>query len=249
MPIKRLARQFAEKLGYAVYNTRQPHIYSEDGLTTYHNHRFIDDPTFAAAYARGVKANGGGDHAMRWRAHVALWAATQAARLPGDFVECGVSTGFLSSAIMHKLRWNALGKRFFLFDTWEGLDARYVSEREASRLDWYKTLSFPDVERNFAEFERVSLIKGPVPETLDRAAIEKVAYLSLDMNCTEPEIAAITHFWGRLVPGGFIVLDDYAYSGYEEQFEAFNRFAAEHGVEIVSLPTGQGILIKPPMIV
>lgn len=245
MPIKRFARQIAERLGYAVYNTRMPHIYSEDGLSTHHNHRFIADPVFAAAYARGVAANGGGDHAMRWRAHVALWAATQAARLAGDFVECGVSTGFLSSAIMQKLRWNSLEKRFFLFDTWEGLDARYVSDSEASRLAWYKTLSFADVERNFAEYDRVSLIKGPVPETLERAAIEKVAYLSLDMNCTAPEIAAIRYFWNRLTPGAFVVLDDYAYSGYEEQYEAFNRFAAEQGVEIVSLPTGQGLLLRP----
>lgn len=245
MPIKRLARRLAERMGYAVYNTRQPHIYSEDGLSTHHNHRFVNDAEFAEAYARGVAANGGHDHMMRWRAHIALWAATQAARLPGDFVECGVSTGFLSSAIMQKLRWNTLNKRFFLFDTWAGLDKRFVSESEASRLGWYKTLSYADVEKNFSEFERVSMIKGPVPETLDRAAIDKVAYLSLDMNCTAPEIAAITHFWSRITPGGFIVLDDYAYSGYEEQYEAFNDFAAARGVEIASLPTGQGLLIKP----
>lgn len=48
-------------------------------------------------------------------------------------------------------------------------------------------------------------------------------------NCTAPEIAAITHFWSRITPGGFTVLDDYAYSGYEEQYEAFNEFAAARG--------------------
>jgi O-methyltransferase len=64
------------------------------------------------------------------------------------------------------------------------------------------------------------------------------------MNCTRPEIEAASFFWEKLVPGGMILLDDYAYSGYEEQNRAFNLFAAEKGPEILTFPTGQGLMLK-----
>lgn len=243
---KSLSRGFLERMGYAVYNTKRPGIWSEDGLSTYHNSSFSNDPDFQLAYARAIKANDGKDHHIRWRAHVALWVARQAAQLDGDFVECGVSTGFLASAIMQHVDWNKLGKRFFLFDTWQGLDARFLSDAElkANRLGWYSDVHFEKVAANFAEYGNVRLVRGSVPETLSQADIQKVCYLSLDMNCTLPEISAAEHFWPRLVPGAFMLLDDYAYSGYEEQHDAFDAFAKKVGTSVLSLPTGQGVIMK-----
>jgi hypothetical protein len=41
-----------------------------------------------------------------------------------------------------------------------------------------------------------------------------------------------------------VLLDDYAYLGHEEQTHALDEAAKSFGVEILSLPTGQGILMK-----
>jgi hypothetical protein len=41
-----------------------------------------------------------------------------------------------------------------------------------------------------------------------------------------------------------ILLDDYAYAGYEEQNRAFRLFAIQIGTEILTLPTGQGLILK-----
>lgn len=239
--VKKVVRGF----GYEVYDLSRPGLYSEDCLTTFHNHDFVRDSRFAVAYQRGIKASGV-DHHMRWRVHVALWVASQVKGLPGAFVECGVSTGFLSSAIMQFLEWNSLRKDFYLFDTFSGLQERLLTpdEKKTERLEWYKDLSYESVLENFAEFTNVHLIKGTVPDSLSRAEIPGVCYLSLDMNCTVPEIAAATHFWDKIVPGGMVLLDDYAYSGYEEQNRAFNVFATEKGTEILALPTGQGLILK-----
>lgn len=246
-PLKRAVRRGLNRLGFVVWNRNQPHVYAEDGLCTHHNFSFVEDAEFRDAYARAIRANDGHDHRMRWRAHVALWAAGQAARMPGAFVECGVSTGFLMSAIMQRLGWNALGKEAFLFDTFGGLDPQHVTEKESGRLEWYSGLDENKVRENFAEFERVNFVVGTVPETLDRVAIDRVAYLSLDMNCVGPEVAALRHFWPKLVPGGWLVLDDFAYSGYEDQNRAHKALAREFGFEIVALPTGQGLAQKPPL--
>lgn len=245
MKIKPFLKSMVRNLGYEVYNLSRPELYSQDCLTTYHNHDFMKDPRFIAAYERGIKASGV-DHRMHWRVHVALWVAAQVKRLTGAFVECGVSTGFLSSAIMQFLDWNSLGKEFYLFDTFSGLDKRYISdaEKKDGRLGWYADLSYEKVKENFSEFKNVYLVQGAVPDTLAAVEIAQVCYLSLDMNCTVPEIAAADFFWNKIVGGGMILMDDYAYSGYEEQNKAFNQFAREKGVEILSLPTGQGLILK-----
>jgi Macrocin-O-methyltransferase (TylF) len=245
MALTSMLKKVARGLGYEVYNLSRPGLYSQDCLTTFHNHDFIREPRFRAAYQRGIKASGV-DHRIHWRVHVALWVASQVRHLPGAFVECGVSTGFLSSAIMQFLEWNSLEKDFYLFDTFRGLDEQFMSsdEKKTERLSWYKDLSYESVRENFSEFKNVHIIQGAVPDSLSLVQIPNVCYLSLDMNCTVPEIEAASFFWEKLVPGGIVLLDDYAYSGYEEQNRAFNSFAARRCTEILTLPTGQGLILK-----
>lgn len=85
-----------------------------------------------------------------------------------------------------------------------------------------------------------------MPATLSTADIGDVAYLSIDMNNATPEIAAANYFWDRLRPGAPILLDDYGFVRYEVQKQAFDEWAAQRGVQILALPTGQGLIIKPP---
>jgi hypothetical protein len=43
-----------------------------------------------------------------------------------------------------------------------------------------------------------------------------------------------------------LLLDDHNYRGHEAQLRAWNDFARRHGVDILPLPTGQGLIVKPP---
>jgi len=238
------------------WRTILPNAYVNDGLISVHRHAFMDDPQFQRAYQRGVDALGGHDqYQWQWRVHVGLWAATSASRLDGDFVECGVNYGFMSSAVMEFLDWDRLGKTFYLLDTFAGLDRRFVTadERRAVALkkseqhlqDSFYVSSVDGVRANFAQWRNQRIIVGAVPDTLEQVDARAVAFLHIDMNCAPPEVAALRFFWPRLSPGAFVLLDDYAYRGYEEQRLAMNDLASELGVSICALPTGQGLLIKP----
>jgi hypothetical protein len=67
--------------------------------------------------------------------------------------------------------------------------------------------------------------------------------LSIDLNNFQPEIAAIEYLWDKLVPGAIVLLDDYAYSEkYVLQRLAWDNFAKRKGVEILNIPTGQGLI-------
>jgi hypothetical protein len=95
--------------------------YDQNSLRSVHNHDSMDDPSFLKAYDRGVRAMGR-DYEWHWRIHAGLGIATCASRLAGDFDECGLNRGFRSSAIMDYLKWNSLGKQFYLLDTCKGMD-------------------------------------------------------------------------------------------------------------------------------
>lgn len=251
--IKSLLKRVAGGLGYRVLTFRGN--YHADNLFTYHSDAFRREPGFRKAYARGLKTVTL-DPGHEWRVHIALWCASTAARLEGDFVECGVFVGFISSAIMEHLGWDSLGKTFWLVDTFEGpkveqfttseLERGRAAEVEALRKVGGYDYSFEGVRANFAEWRNARLVKGLVPDVLPQCGSSKVAYLHLDMNAVVPETAALRFFWDRLVPGGMVLMDDYCYAGFDEQRQGLDKAAAELGVGIVSLPTGQGLLIKPP---
>jgi hypothetical protein len=84
-----------------------------------------------------------------------------------------------------------------------------------------------------------------VPDTLATVNIQQVAYLSIDMNIAKPEREALEYFWPKLVPGGVVVLDDYGWINYAEQKATIDEFARIKGLNICTLPTGQGIIVKP----
>jgi len=58
---------------------------------------------------------------------------------------------------------------------------------------------YAQARQNFAAFKNVTFIRGSIPSTLNDVEISSVSYLSLDMNCAEPEVKAARFFWPKLV--------------------------------------------------
>ncbi len=221
--------------------------YNQDGLTTLHNNGFMKDPDFMKAEAAGA-ATGSWSH-VHWRVHTVLWAATQCMRVEGDFVECGTNKGGFARAILEYVDLGKAGKNFFLLDTFEGLVDSLLSDAE--KKNWKKEHAeqvysecYDEVIKTFSPYPFVNIIKGVVPETLSRVTSDKIAFLSVDMNCVAPEIAAMDFFWDKLSVGAMVVLDDYAYVTCNLQYEAHNEWAKKKGIKILSLPTGQGLIVK-----
>jgi hypothetical protein len=233
--------------------------YDADGLSTYgKNTDFLKDAAFVTAYRAGMDSGhkigrpkgSNADIHIEWRIFVCCWAAWHAKHLPGDFVECGVNTGMNSLAVCSYIDFNSTGKSFYLFDTYCGIPIEQISpEEKALKREEENIRSYEEcyevAKRNFAPYPNAKLIRGKVPDTLASVSIDRVCYLSLDMNIVLPEIAAIEHFWDKLSPGAPVVLDDYGFLLYAPQKHAMDRFAASRGVKILTLPTGQGLLLKP----
>lgn len=221
--------------------------YNQDGLTAVHNSDFKLEPDFVKAEQAGA-ATGSWDN-IHWRVHTILWAASHCKNIEGDFVECGTNKGGFAMAICEYLDFKSVDKIFYLLDTFKGLDESLLTddEKAAGKIEHFKDIyldCFEQVKRIFSFFPNVKLIRGAVPETLSQVVSTKIAFLSVDMNNLKPEIAALDHFWDKMSPGGMIVLDDYAYVTCNLQYEAHNNWAKGKGIKILSLPTGQGLIVK-----
>lgn len=243
---KKLQRLIALIVGKAEITNFNP-SYHQDALATNHWAAFSADTNFLAAYEKAVGQGLAVDPKIEWRAHVACWAAANGYKLGGAFVECGVNKGFLSRIIIDYLGVQKVPD-FYLLDTFSGFSEKYLSKDEGARLKkWYATYGhgasrqagmYDDVVRTFSDCPQVKIVKGIVPETLQEVQVDKIAYLSLDMNCTAPEIAALEYFWPKMVPGAYVVIDDYGWISHVEQRDAFDNWAKKAGIPILSLPTG-----------
>jgi hypothetical protein len=155
-----------------------------------------------------------------------------------------VNRGGLSRCIATYINLAQQKRTLYLFDTFEGIPKEATSAPVQNRKEYGDCYSI--ARENFAAFPNARLVQGRVPESLSQVEIDKVCYLSIDMNNPDPEIAAAEHFWPKLVSGGVVLLDDYAYSpAYKAQREAFDGFSRRHKVPILTLATGQGMIIKP----
>lgn len=232
-----------------IWLPREAVQYSEDNLFTLNAAPFLDEENFMRAYHLGSQTNSWNGLSIRWRAYIACWAGSYASKLDGDFVECGVNRGGLARAIIDYVGFERLNKRFYLIDTFSGLVPTYLSEEEIkkgilSAYSYYNDNSAKIVEKTFARFKNVKIVQGSVPDVLSSLQINRVAFLSLDMNCTIPEIRAAEYFWPRMCLGGVMILDDYGNLLHCEQRKAFDNFARDRGVQVLALPTGQGVIFK-----
>jgi O-methyltransferase len=233
---------------------RGPYTYSADGLSTIHDASFLADPLFRHSYRLGAESGhricSPEDLHIEWRVYVCCWAASHAIQLDGDFVECGVSTGIVSRAVANYVDFGRHARKFWLVDTFEGIPIEQASTQEQSLAQSKNARHYfdcyEDVCSHFSRYGNVRVVKGRVPEVLHEVSADAVCYLHIDMNIAEPEVDAIRYFWHRLTPGALVVFDDYGSLVHAEQKRALDLFADSVNVRILAMPTGQGLLLKPP---
>jgi hypothetical protein len=201
--------------------------YNEDGLATQNRADFQRDKDFIKAYETALKYNAAAQYQMKWRAHTCCWAAMNAIKLGGDFVECGVSRGFLSRVVLEHAKPTA---RFYLLDAWDN---------RMGYSDEYET-----VKASFADFKNVELIRGEIPGTLDMIKSKKIAYLSIDLNTAKAETETLELLWNKLQTGAMAISDDYGHIQYQETRKAWDAFAKSKNTIVLAMPTGQGVVVK-----
>lgn len=226
------------------------HTYDGDGFTSNHFLGFRSDLQFQKAfkiardslpadYPHGYENT----RNLEYRAHICTWAANQALnvarKIDGkvDFVECGTWYGLLSKTIVEYLDFRNLNGKFYLVDT-------YGYQPGSHPHPNYQKDIFENVTKRFSTNSNIKLIRGIVPDVLDKITSTKIAYLAIDMNSYKPELATLEYFYPKLIQGGVIYLDDYGWHGYEKLREVVDKFFENKPDKLLHFPSGNSIIVK-----
>ncbi|MFO1316723.1 MAG: TylF/MycF/NovP-related O-methyltransferase [Burkholderiales bacterium] len=226
------------RLAEAMTQVVEPGYHFGDNLFTWaRNNSMLDDHAFVAAWQANVETDA--DRAIVWRRYVLACAGYHAIHLDGDFVECGAYTGVGIKTVVDYLGGAAFPKRFWAYDL-------FVHDE---RMPHH---AMPDhgpelearVRHRFHAYPQVKIFAGRIPEVLRGQSPERIAYLHIDLNNADGEVAALEALFDRVVPGGLVILDDYEWSLYRPQKLAEDAWFDAREYRVMPLPTGQGLVIK-----
>ena len=216
-----------------------PGFYLGDNLFTWcRNNSAFEDENFVTALSENIYNDS--DEAIAWRRYILATFAYHCVQLEeGDFVECGVYSGSGIKTVIDYLGKETFPKLFWGYDTFD------FNPVEGHAFPGQKEGFFEKVQKRFDGYSQVRLIKGLLPEALIGNSPEKIAYLHIDLNNVEGEIAVLQSLFDRVVPGGIVILDDYEWAGtYRPQKKAEDQWFDDRSYRVTPLPTGQGFLIK-----
>ena len=182
--------------------------------------------------------------------------------MPGDIVECGVWQGGNMMMAKAFLKNSAIKRRFWLFDTFEGMaaptdhdkasDGRdaaslYQARRKENRTEWcFAPLS--DVTENFRRHalldDAVVFRKGMVEDTLKASDLpEEIAILRLDTDFYESTKVELDVLYPRLKAGGVLIIDDYG--NWLGARKAVDEYFAESGPLFLPVDSSLRMAVKP----
>ena len=213
-------------------------VYLGDNLFTWcRNNSLFDDLEFRASWEKNIKNDA--DRAVAWRRYILACAAFHCVQLPGDFAECGVYWGTGIKTVVDYLGGTAFPKTFWAYDSFDRNPVGHHAFAD-QQPGFYER-----VKERFAGYAQVRLVNGLIPGVFDTACPERIAYLHVDLNSAEYEIAALDRLFDRVVAGGMVILDDYEWSGaYRPQKLAEDQWFEARAYRVMPLPTGQGLVFK-----
>lgn len=209
-----------------------------DNLFTWlRNNSALEDGPFRKAWEDNLQNPA--DEAIVWRRYILACAAYHCVHIPGDFVECGVYLGTGIKTVMDYLGGPEFPRTFWGYDTFDyNPVAGHAFAGQQEGL-------YDAVKDRFKDYPQVKLVKGLLPHSFEDNQPDKVAYLHIDLNNVEGEVAVLEALFDRVSSGGIIILDDYEWSGvYRPQKQAEDQWFDKRQYRIFPLPTGQGIILK-----
>jgi len=170
--------------------------------------------------------------------------------VPGAILECGTHHGATLLGMAHVLRCRGSSARVYGLDSFEGFP-------EPSQGDAFEDGSMHPLIRkgalNEASLdtlsarlkgmglsEQVTLIKGFFDDTLPTLAGERFSLVHLDCDLYDSYRSCLEFIYLRMLPGGYIVFDDYNSPAYVGARRAVDEFFADKPERIQYFPEASG---------
>lgn len=172
--------------------------------------------------------------------------------LAGDIVELGVFKGsgvatFVKFIEIFNTHSNKKVIGFDLFDA-ENKDIDNFENGEAMKTVYTKVtnneLSLESIDNKINNINndksKYILVKGDVCNTTKSFVIEnpgfRISMLYIDLDLNEPVYESLKNLWDRILPGGYIIFDEYEYHKFDES-NGVDRFLKDFDINYEILST------------
>jgi O-methyltransferase len=139
---------------------------------------------------------------------------TDALKLEGDFVECGVYRGGSAGVLGYMMLQSPIPRKLWLYDSFEGMppasdkDDAYSHQIESQYVgSEHQTLRI--MKRLRVTPDRFTIVRGRFEQTLPGVNHAPVALLHVDCDFYDPVKLTLETFYRDVVPGGFVIFNDY----------------------------------------
>ena len=194
-------------------------------LSALHEGRFA--AVYDAAYPNDPDSLPDGN-LLRLRIYHTYLFAEIASRVRGDFVSIGISYG-VTSKVLYELLLKGSQRTYHLVDPFVGKPGYGYCQDPAF------------VMAQFGGDPLVCLHQIAAPAAFPLPLKDGLAFVDLDTENEDTDVASLPYLIDRLAPGGVMVIDFY---GWASSTAKYDRAAERAGAAIFILPTGQGVLVK-----
>jgi O-methyltransferase len=142
-------------------------------------------------------------------------------RIPGDVIECGVCNGGTAAILARFASRSRMKRTVWLMDSFEGMPQTTDEDRPAPDGDTAEAHIGKEVgdvsrvkevlRRVRARMESVRIVPGWFQDTFPSVSAPRIALLNLDADWYESVKLCLDTFYDRVVPGGFVSIDDYGH--------------------------------------
>ena len=164
-------------------------------------------------------------------------------QIPGDILEAGVWRGGASIFMQAVLKaHDAQDRTVWLCDSFEGLPPPdpNVPQDAGSKFHKFNVLAVSEetVRNNFARYDllddNLRFVKGYFENTLATVPVEQLALLRMDGDMYSSTMSILDALYDKVMPGGFIVIDDFAIDVCREAVHDFReRHAITEPIEAI----------------
>ena len=159
----------------------------------------------------------------------------------GDFAEVGVFRGNSAAVLAEFAKF--MGRRAYLFDTFDGFDETAFNGPDSQRQagEWGDTSTSLVEEVLGDSAEACSFVGGYFPDSLTKEHKKNnYAIVSIDCDLYKPIKASLDEFYPLLSHGGVFFVHDYSSRFWEGATNAVDEFCKETGEHLIAMPDKSG---------
>lgn len=178
---------------------------------------------------------------------------------PGWVVECGIYRGFSFFALGKFLEIFCMGdktRKLLGFDSFSGFSALHKEDGPADpcvtriiggtnpadfRDEFFELLKLNNLDCFASWAERFQVVEGDVLETIPEYVRKfpglRISLLHIDIDLYEPVSVALEHLYPLVVPGGIVVMDEYAHRDWPGESAALKHYFKKNDLPAPDLRT------------